>query len=370
MRRTLCSLAAVLAACTKPNPFLHDEGGSGSSSADGSDSGTTATATSASSSATSASSSASTSASTTTGTDDGSGSTDAGTDATATGESCPTLCVSTPGGGWNGPVAMIVTDAATTEPQCSGDFGVPSTVAYDGLAADATQCECSCGEPYGVNCATTTVYQFDAPACGVITTMHDVSGSCNNQVGNDNGNLYFQAESHTLGGQCDPDDSASVFPPAAFAVRETACALSAPDPGGCAQGEICVPGVASPFDGRLCIWAEGELGCPADGLWTEQLVRWTDWTDTRDCSQCTCMHEEVPCTGSIYLFDEANCGGLPVGNVSVGGSCTAAGMGYTVTSARLANNGLTPDPSSCDANPGNPIGGLDPGGAITFCCQG
>lgn len=365
----LCSVAAVLAACTEPNPFLHDDGDS--SGAGSSDTGTSATA---SSTVTTTASTASTSASSTASSTDGTASaTDTtategtATDATTTSDGCGSVCVPSPSGLWNGPVAIIVSDPADDAPTCAGDFDEPSTTVYDELAAGPTQCACTCGDPEGVTCSTTSLRQYSQAACAAVTDTTNVDGMCNDTVSSGGGNIYFTAESHTLGGTCDADVSDSVFPAAAFQVRETACALSAPENTGCAGGEICVPGLTDPFDGRLCIWAEGDQVCPEQGTWTERVVRWTSWEDQRDCSECTCDHEGAECSGAVYLFDEDACGGLPVANVPINGACITSGI---VGSARVTGAGVTPDPTSCTPAVGDPIGELVPGGAVTFCCQG
>lgn len=94
-------------------------------------------------------------------------------------------------------------------------------------------------------------------------------------------------------GSCTPDPSVQPTP-AGFDTRTIACGTFEAIAEGCGDG-LCVPQPAAPYDSDVCIWAEGDLECPAG--FDDRTVYHSDFTDTRSCSACSCGGPSGSCEG-------------------------------------------------------------------------
>jgi hypothetical protein len=142
------------------------------------------------------------------------------------------------------------------------------------------------------------------------------------------------------------------------------CGTDSVDPGGCSEGEVCASIPTAPFSTQLCIYAVGEEECPTDLGYDERSVWHRDFTDDRDCTECTCLINGE-CTGALHLFDTQTCQGpLVDGTVALGGSCVQVDV--AIEGALVAE--FEPD-ATCIANGGALQGDADPLSPVTLCCR-
>ncbi len=294
-----------------------------------------------------------------TATDDGTSATDDGaTDDTGSPPMCGagTSCAPDVPAGWSGPAMLYVgTDEPPTCPA-----GAPELVVSAGmdLSAPAADCGCECGAATGFDC---TVDVTEAGSvCGNLVfnpeTFTLESGQCTTTSTNDSA---FSTNSPSLdvsGAQCDPQESATV-PPAGFGTHVAAC--QATSMGECADGS-CVADDAG-FD-QVCVYTGGDVECPA-GPYTEREVAFNSWTDTRDCSTCTCDDPTGTCGGTVAF--RSSCGGvaLPV----LYGTVDPPGCGNASQDPPAMIYNADPD-VECAPSGGDPIGQATPSGPVTICC--
>lgn len=362
----------VVLGCLEPNPFQPDTDTDGASSSGGGSTGasTSATATTATTSPTSTSASTTEDPDTTMGAStDGPTETSVTTDdGTSTGEpTCAHSCVALPPGDWQGPAAVLHDAPDDPAPDCTGDFTEVSDPVFANLDAPAAMCSCDCDDPEGASCSQVTVTRYSDSGCDdAMPTDWTFGTSCYNTITGAM-NLYWQATSTIDAGSCAPNPN-FVVPEASWGDRITACSIGSLDPVGCDPGDACVATPAAPYDGRMCIWHDGDQQCPADIGYDVRTVYYGDFADDRDCEACECGDVEGSCDGSVYLFNPSSCSGTPIQTLSVGGSCLIAIQG--VESADVTAAGLTPDASaSCSPSDSQATGqaeGIDP---VTFCCD-
>ncbi|HWB81085.1 MAG TPA: hypothetical protein VG755_39250 [Nannocystaceae bacterium] len=378
MKRALGLISAnLLLGCTEPNPNLM-ETGEGTSSGGSTATTTTGDPTSATTSPTSTSASSSTTEDpdTTMGTTiepTESSTTLTTSDETSTGAPiCASTCVALPPGDWQGPAAVLHDAPDDPAPDCAGDFTEPSAAVFANLDAPAAMCTCECDAPTGLGCSSVTVSQFTDAACTAqaampATTNWVVTTSCNGLANLQaaNGNRY-QASSVIDAGSCDPNPT-SVVPDAVFGDRYTACGLGRLDVIGCDAGNACVSPPTAPYDGRICIWHDGNQQCPTDIGYDVRSIYYGDVADDRACDTCTCGDPEGDCDGGVQIFGTDTCNEAPTGNLNISGACAVMG---NITAARVAAGDPDPDPAAecapSDVQATGQAEGIDP---VTFCCD-
>ena len=368
----------VVLGCTEPNPHLMDTGESGSSSAGSTGPSTSSDPTSATTSPTTT-----TASSTTEDPDTTMGTTveptETGTtltttdDGTSTGEpTCASTCVALPPGDWQGPAAVLHDAPDDPAPDCTGDFTEPSDAVFANLDAPAAMCTCECDAPTGLDCSPVTLSQFSDAACTVQTagqtTDWVLTTSCNSlsMLQAANGTRY-RASAVIDAGSCEPNPT-SIIPDAVFGDRYTACGLGRLDVVGCDAGDACVSTPTAPYDGRICIWHDGDQQCPTDIGYDVRSIYYGNAADDRDCETCTCGDPEGDCSGGVQIFGTDTCNEAPTGGLTISGSCAVMN---NITAARVnVGNPDTPDPEAecapSDVQATGQAEGIDP---VTFCCD-
>jgi hypothetical protein len=292
---------------------------------------------------------------------------DTGSDTGVT--NCPSSthrCVAEPEEGWQGPVRSA-SSAADEAVACGGAYPESTAVAFADITAPASACDCSCEAPVGTTCANTVTLHFhgDSDACSSATPTNITlfEGICNSLQ------FPFPSNSHWLadpveasGGACEPL-GATATAEASFGTRVTACG-GAELGSGCANGRVCAPRASSENDEGLCVWREGEHGCPNG--YPERSVLFSEIEDTRDCSQCVCSPPVGLCNAAtVQLWGGNTCQTLLAGVFTADGEC-AAGNGNGVVTARY----LPGEPTAfCTPSGGEPQGDAVGTGPITLCCE-
>lgn len=405
---TLAALGgAVLlpAACLFPSySFDLQAGGSGSTS---STSGTTSATTSMSST----NSTSSTSSTTGPGGGGSGGMTGSTTSSTSSTGTCATAdcsdpdcqsaysCVSPPPSGWQGHFALYDGPAASS-PGCSGVYPTSAFLGNGGFSATPATCsQCTCAAPQGEKCNMPATIESADSTCGNVNTCGAdlptdwavpcvVSMQSPYLPGQQNfcgpsavdcttGSFAPCNVSLTVGpttvtsGSCTASSVTPTKPAPTWQSLGEAC--GEPTPGtGCNGSQVCLPKPASGFAPNVCIMKAGDQACPP-GPFQEQHVFHTGFTDSRDCTACSCgASAGASCSATVTVYGvNTGCNGAAVATINTN---TAAGA-----CANLAGNPMVgsrkavttaPTGGACPASGGQPLGAAAPDAAtaVTFCC--
>lgn len=283
------------------------------------------------------------------------GAVDGGAEAASPGDAAAPWCVPEPGAGWRAVLVHRGPDAVT----CPVDY-TPAETAFDGLAAPAATCGCTCGAPTGVTCPPLRVGR----GCGVCSTQRDLMfdpqycmaafAGCNPTA-----QLYMSLDAPAagMGGSCAPAPTVTV-PPLGWSSTTTACAPTQPTAEGCGPGQVRLPERAG-F--QQCIAKAGDEACP--GAYPIRALRYRDVVDTRACAACTCSAPTSTCGGDVYVSDRMVGGcAQPDIVVTVAAKCTAVALGGA---ARY----MPQITGSCAPSTPTPTGGAVPSSPITVCCR-
>lgn len=258
---------------------------------------------------------------------------------------------------WAGPVLFVESSTSEAEPPCDDAF--PDLVfsrSFD-LSAEPAACGCSCNSPASVTCPSATLRRYNSNDCsGSPTHTSTVNSTCTNVSNGLTGNRLATA-SLPASAQCSAVPSVQI-PEAAFQSRVTACAPA--EVSECDDGSQCLP---LPNDGRLCVYAPGELDCP-DGEYQDRSVYYATYDDTRQCSTCTCTDPQGHCTGQVLLYDSP-CGQAFMSSTSINaGSCST--LAFAPARAFWNQTGFT---ATCNSQGGAPVGAAVPTEPVTACCR-
>jgi len=275
-------------------------------------------------------------------------------DTSVTGDpSCDGQCAPEVPQGWQGPI--VINDGADPVP-CPGEF--PQTVhdnRFTGLQEGAATCNCACGDVSGASCGAATLRE-EGNLCIQFIQNPDTyvlnPGAC--VFANASADDYSLSVPtlNSAGASCAPQATEQIEDPS-WDRELRACGTAAGD---ACEGGNCFPAI--PEDYRMCIWFEGEVGCPG-GPWSETVVTYADATDDRDCTQCTCDTPQGTCGGSAILTNQG-CGVVFVDEMPVGGCGNVQGFTHAQYTAEID--------ASCAPSGGDLTGDVTPSGAITYCC--
>jgi hypothetical protein len=335
----------LLAACTEPNPYLPAaEAGSGSSTSMGSDA-TTLTASSTTQAATQ-------------------GPESSGSGGASTCAEAGMTCVAAAPAGFAGPFAWLERPADAPL-RCPEPFGEPLVEAFSELSAPAAVCDCSCGPLGNADCGPVAVDRHAGVSCGgAVQDTLDLEPGCNVIGGGgwaSSTSFFFDTPAVVIGG-CLPLPSVE-RPPAAFLTRHLACAGPVTT-AGCLTGELCAPLPDDPFAPRLCVWQEGDAGCPEGSAYAERTLLYRDIDDQRGCEPCTCTVPPGPCDGAVAVLSTAfDCS---LNTAAVAPDDCVGGIGGINLQSVLYGEGVPPD--ACDPAVVVPTGDAAGTEPVTFCC--
>lgn len=318
----------------------------------GDETGDTSTSTSTSSPTTTSSNTSATATSTSTT------SVDTGTGDSTGGDTGSPAC---PGGGqcvpsvptnWNGPILVQESSPGDAEPPCpEGSMPDPLMVGT-GLMADPAVCpSCACMQPEG---CPATAYAFTAENCfGQNQSIDLDSATCTDLPTG----VSFRVDSLPMAcaviDRGEPELPSPRWQSVAFACR--------PDlPVDCTAGfdGLCVPDSGSH---RACVWRDEENPCPAQ--WSQELVYYRSWNDSRDCTACDCGYPVgLDCEGSVTFATTNSC--------SIVGQEHQEGQCYTPPNTIPEYVEYVPndDVGTCEASGGEPNGDVVPVDPVTLCC--
>ena len=264
-----------------------------------------------------------------------------------------TSCVSAPME-WSGPVYLYV---GKSPPDCGKGL-----LAFEGsinlAAAPATCSACTCGK---LDCKLSLTVFATSASCAAPGTLDAlVSSQCVDLIAKTNVTSVAQESgmlvcSGTQGG-------APTLTPPTFDASARVCK---PPPGavGCAVDESCVPNKSEGLAGPCITHGGDTVDCPTD--FPVRTVVTEPIKDERGCSNCDCQPPAAACAGTLQLFPQKKCGGVPA-NVAVPSVCSEIPM-QSVGSLKLdyKSNG-----GACQLQgKAEPTGGLLTAD-LTVCCRG
>jgi hypothetical protein len=292
-------------------------------------------------------------------------------------------CVPAAPAGWHGPVARLDPEAPE-DASCSGAYPQSVASGVTNITAPGASCDCTCTAPSGGACSPTLdVGLYDA-SCGascnlnygscanLTTTLHDLGSETYVDDDSQGVRLLPSTPNVIQNPSCDPISTHVI--PALQATSVEVCAPEAALDETCGAGEICVATPSAPLASPSCIWAEGDLACPA-GDYSEREVVHRGIEDTRSCSECSCgWAEDVACEGEIGVSRFWN-GHIELPTMyPADGDCSdrlepdqGVAIGGDVT-FEVTYEPEDPSSSGCPASGGVASGsatGIDP---ITLCC--
>lgn len=281
-------------------------------------------------------------------------------------------CISAAPEGFEGPFAWL-TEANNEDPAaCPEPYGAVGTEAFSGLVAPAAECGCDCGGLVGASCTAGFVRRYTSSVCaGAIASSLTLppGGDCATLLSSWPDSHYYEFIVPQLnGGSCNEEPSV-VVTPAAYATREVACSAEL-DSSGCEATELCAPTPQDPFPSIWCVWADGDVECPADSAYTQKAVVHRSFDDGRACSECECELPSGPCSGaSATLRTSSSCsGGFSAGILPTNGDCFDA-LSVGSINAVSYSDGDVPAGAECTGNNPVPTGQAVPSAPVTYCCS-
>lgn len=286
-----------------------------------------------------------------TGSDTGSESSEAGT---STVRECMGECIDL-GADWNGPVRLFEGDAA---PECD-DEATPEFTAFSGLNAPPAECGCSCGAP-DVACPDTgTIVNRGDPGPNCLAFVppvwsEDVGPGCNdipNALDLSVLRLSVDQPAGIDDASCASSASTEIAP-AAWDSEWAGCGADAAV-GDC---EVCSTNTED-----MCIWQEGDVECDVAGF-SEKTLLHSDFTDARECSECSCGDVAGSCDATVTYRALDGC---TLAVVGTGGASECVEVEFA-RGADLEFSGTL----SCGPADVSPMGDATPTNPITACCAG
>jgi hypothetical protein len=248
-------------------------------------------------------------------------------------------------------------------PGCPPDF---PDVVFEGVGNPVQQpascAACVCSAPT-VSCMLANLATYGGANCAgganalVQPTANNACQDINASAGTDS----YRAGPPTVSvSACTASGGAANVPPAQAGSFGRLCGATLSDAGCGAQGEVCVPNaVASPFEGKVCVWRLGDQSCPA--AYPHEHIFSDTLDDTRGCSACGCGNAAATCTATTTVYSDDACA-TALATVPNNNSCVTATVGQSITVARTTIG-------SCPASGGNPTGDVDLGpNRLTVCC--
>lgn len=235
--------------------------------------------------------------------------------------------------GWDGPLAVRSGGSA----DCPGAYPVVHAELNSGFEAGSATCSCGCIVD-GVKCRLESNFTGD---------FFDPEGSCDAPPSEDDClNLVPDA---TCSPQPFEDIRANSWQSTELACRGATSAEAC-------TGGACYPAVGD--FGSVCISSAGDVACPAG--FPQRSLYHQGFTDTRDCSACSCFPVDQECEMELEIcsvaFYQVT---LNTFEEQCFGSDDAA---LTV----LSNSVL--DTGTCDTSGGTLVGAAAPANPVTVCC--
>jgi hypothetical protein len=251
--------------------------------------------------------------------------------------------------------------------KCTGSFASAARVAVE-AAGPAPTCGCTCGKGDPPTCTpTATSFQVwnNALCFGNGDATITGNSACFNNgdyvTGGGNVSVKGTATFSTSGGSCNSASPSKTVPPLQVHTGET-CGLTTPLGTGCSGTDACVPLVSTGF--AACIESDvDDATCPTG--YTQKHRVGPSYSDTRDCSACTCT-ATLSCSGAAQFHSDDTCTKADQGGFALDGACHVISVlsGLAARSSATIGTGAT----ACAPSAVQPTGGVKPTAGYTVCC--
>lgn len=282
------------------------------------------------------------------------GTTDGGPSCTDLDKTCAGAVPAT----FQGPVVLY--SSSGTPSACPAEY--PAEVS-DELHADLTipsaQCKCNCSAA-AATCGAPSVYEHaDTNCSGGLFKASMTANVCKTFTFGAGHKASVNKPIPTLG-SCTSSSSHSI-PKATWGTDARSCG-GADLAGACGDGGVCLP--PQPSGAKVCVYKDGDVGCPAGYYSAKQLFH-GDFTDSRACGFCSCGSATGgECMGSVQFTNGGSaCSGLSA-TVSIGTTCSA--VLSNVDGGKYIPG--THTPGSCPPQGGLLSGTVSETLPVTFCC--
>lgn len=266
---------------------------------------------------------------------------------------------------WSGPGAFYEGDPATV-PCCPSAFPNLGPEGGNKPRSDAVTCaSCSCEAD--VSCKPGILTAFLDKTCNepLLPMPQDAECRLVGSVLPLGGSFSAAPPTFTVGATCKSvGGGVSSRPRPSWTVADRICAAPTSN-AGCQGGSVCARPPTDLFVNAVCIWHAGLLDCPHG--FPQQHAFFSDFDDTRTCSDCTCGQPKSggSCSVTTRFYSEQGCsGGNRIGEIANPMSCFQKN-GAVAYDAEISVTG--PD---CPLNGNTPTGSLatKPGTETTVCC--
>ena len=259
--------------------------------------------------------------------------------------------------GWYGPTTWARAAGNGALPDCPEGYPELGPTVLEGYNDPGPAvCGCTC-EVDVTSICTSYTYDYGDAACSLYQNFLQFSDECHDFTVTAGTYFYMYQQGQPFCQAVKTEE----LPEVQWDAQVRACKLEdLPPTCGDADEGVCTPTPIEGFEPGLCIYAQGDLECPA-GPYATKHAYYSGVEDTRDCSNCTCGMGSATCSGSMHVYDAVACGGNQVADVPSSGTCTPAsgvsvGLNFT-------------GESSCPVMmPPEPMGTVAAMGDFTFCC--
>ncbi len=267
------------------------------------------------------------------------------------------VCIPQAPTGWAGPVAFAEATQAAALPACSAPYPLQTYEGRQNLNCAPANCSaCSCARVAG-SCPATVTFWNSAGCAGAGQSLA-TPPSCYGLAGF---GPYVKGSAAPSGSSCSASGGSPSVSPVSWSLAGRACRPSALVAGGCASTSVCVQRPQSPFEGTLCVFAAGDIPCPAEGYAASRRVFYGGHNDARTCTACACA--ATACSpGMAAFYPLMMCGGSARLFSVPTSACTDLG-------GSVASWSYSPGLPICEVTgASSPTGNCSPAMPTTVCC--
>ncbi len=276
-------------------------------------------------------------------------------------------CVAAPPADWSGYYRVRRLPWSDPEPaQEPCPNGRPARRFYQDASGSIT-CACSCGPLSGASCTPARIGCATNVNCSNPSdwTAELSDGHCHKpDIGSSTQLSCLLLDDGAIAsmGSCTPSVTKSSVAP-----FQSVLDVCGPDVGnhGCFPGYACTHRGGGAYTGPLCVRKADNTACPLG--WGARYFGFESYTDTRDCTACTCTPNTTCSPTGYAVYDDNDCHDW---HATVSSSiCVNASDALDFTTWSIRRTGTPQASGQCVGGGGESTGSLTTSGPTTFCCQ-
>lgn len=208
-------------------------------------------------------------------------------------------CIPTTPAGWSGPVT--VGKGASAPPGCpSTSYGTSVATLKDTFVPGAASCTCNCGSTT-VTCGNVSYWDYTSNSCGGLASfVENLTPVSQCKVTNNALDKQIRVSGSA---SCLGETVTKTLPTPTWASQVRLCG-GVTDSGGCGSGQACIADAPSGYAG-VCVFRVGDFPCPSG--YPNRTVYYEDFTDTRDCTSCSCAPSGWNCNTNLTPYQSLDC---------------------------------------------------------------